>query len=202
VGAYGSPELPPNNTKDNNNGYQYQSSYQSPYKPNNPKSENGGCLKNGLILLGLLSLFFVIFSFASYMISGGNSAVKVGNIKATTSSPVYSPPFSTSPVSSVPAVVEDSTDYLQSWAKTVVVKCLVYSDTAKFSDDLSDWKFVRDGKMCEISSVVYARGKNTKENVKNTFIVRISYTDLKAEVTYIAVNDKVCYDDSKSSKSK
>lgn len=200
MGAYGSPELPPNNPS-NNYGYGYH--YQK------PKGETGGCLKNGLIAVGLLLVFFVVFGLASSMINGGsprvnNSAAQTVASAQVYSQPVYIPPASTSSFSAptAPVVVDDSLDFLQGWVKPVILKCLVYSDTATFSDNSNDWKIVRDGKVCEISSIVYARGQNTKKNVPNTFIVRISYDDLKADVIFVSINGKVCYDSSKTSKSK
>jgi hypothetical protein len=125
MGAYGSPELPPNN-----NSYGYQSPYQSqPSYPNHYKSESkkGGCLKNGLIFLGLLAFFLFVYGFVSTLIGGSSSQVKDGTIPTMASSPTYSqsvyiPPtlVSSAPVPSVPATIDDSTDFLQGWTKTMV----------------------------------------------------------------------------------
>lgn len=191
MGAYGSPELPSNNSNYTYGNYQ------------KPKGEKGGCLKNGLIAVGVLLVFFVLFGLASYIINGGSPRIKDGAAQVMASAPAaYIPPVPASSAPAVPAAVDDSTDFLQAWAKAAVLKVLIYPDTAKFSDNLSDWKIVRDGNICEIYSVVSARGKETKKVSPTSFIVKISYDDLNAQVVYISLGDQVCYDRTKSSKVK
>lgn len=59
MGAYGSPDLPPNND------YKYSSpvSYQDPYKPQKEKS---GCLHEFFIALGLIVVFLTIFGIVGF----------------------------------------------------------------------------------------------------------------------------------------
>jgi hypothetical protein len=184
MGAYGSPELP---SKNSDNGYNY--SYGNYQKP---KGEKGGCLKNVFIAAGLFFVFFVVYGLASTIISGGSPRTKDGTVQVMASAPA----------SSAPVVVDDSTDFLQAWSKAAVLKALIYPDSAKFSDNPSDWNIVRDGNICEIHSVVSARGKETKKVSPTSFIVKISYDDLNAQVVYISLGDQVCYDSTKPSKGK
>ncbi len=193
MGAYGSPELPPNKS---NNNYGYGYHYQK------PKGETGGCLKNGLIAVGLLLVFFVVFGLASSMINSGsprvnNSAVQAVASVPAYSQPVYIPPVPASSAPAAPVVVDDSTDFLQAWSKAAVLKALIYPDTAKFSDNPSDWKIVRDGNICEINSVVVARGKESKEVSQAPFVVRLTFNELDAQIIYISIGGRVSYDKSK-----
>lgn len=89
----------------------------------------------------------------------------------------------------------DSIDFLQGWVKTAVLKGLKYPDTAVFSDNDNDWKFVRDGNICEVHSVVTARAGKSKENITTPFIVKISYDELNAKVIYISLGSHVVYDE-------
>lgn len=203
MGAYGSPELPPSN-----NRYEYPSHYQSQYQdPYKPKSEKGGCFKNALMLVGIMALFLFFFYLIGAAMMNSSSASKSGTPANATvySSPPYSKPpmySSQSSVSSAPVIVDDSNDFLKSWAKMAVLKALLYPDSAKFSDDPASWKIVRDGNTCEITSMVASRGKNSKQVINGPFVVKITYyDDLNAKVTYISLNGKVWYDSS-STKSK
>jgi hypothetical protein len=202
MGAYGSPELPPNNS---NNNYGYGSNYTYGYHYQKPKGETGGCLKNGLIAVGLLLVFFVVFGLASSMINGGSPRVNNSAVQAVASAPAYSQPvyIPPAPVPSSPVMVDDSRDFMQGWAKTAVIKYLYYPDTAKFSDNSAEWQIIRDGNICEVRSTVNARGKKTKQITACPFVVKIAYSDnLSAAVTYVSLGEQVCYDSTKSSKSK
>lgn len=183
MGAYGSPELPPN---DRNNTYDYGYGYH--------KKKRFGFLRGLLAFVGTLFVFFVLFAI---VYGNKSSGVKDGGFHTMASAPVYSVPASSAPV-----IVDDSRDYLQSWAKAEVLTCLLYPDSAKFSEEPTDWKIVRDSNECTISSNVWARGKKSKQLGMSTFVVKISYKGLNAEVTYISIDDKVCYDISKTKSSK
>ncbi len=198
VGAYGSPDLPPN---DNWHGYQDSCK---------PKKQSSGCLKNVLIGVLLVAVFLFLFYVVSLVIQSNNMTAKVA--AQTYSYPTFIPPVisdsetgissSQSLLSSAPIAVDDSTDFLQSWAKMAVLKALLYPDSAKFSDDPAAWKIARDGNVCTITSMVFSRGKNSKQITSGPFVVKIAYyDDLNAKITYISIDGKAWYD-STSSKSK
>lgn len=192
MGAYGSPELSPPQ------GNAYDNTFQ---KKDNPKGSN--CfvrfLKGLLITVGALSTIFVVIAFII-----GNRPTAYKNASAPVySQQVYVPPAAASSAPAAPVVIDDSTDYLQSIAKKAVLKALLYPDSAKFSDEVSDWKIVRDGNVCEIDSIVTSRGKKKNEIINGSFIVKITfYDELIAKVTYISIDDQVWYDASKSNSSK
>lgn len=183
MGAYGSPNLdsPDSNSYDYNYGYPGQH-----YKPYKPKHNFKGFFL--WLFISIIIFCAIIFFINKYDLKTVNTAVSASS-SVSASAPVSS------------SVINDSEDYLQSWAKAVVLECLVYPDTAKFSSNSADWKITRDGNECEITSIVMARGRKSKEIGKDSFVVKVTYDDLKAKVTYIKIGDNVTYDSS-SSKSK
>lgn len=177
MGAYGSPDLvSPDNNSDN---YAYGTNYNRQYNTPVPKHNHGGLTFFIGVAVGAL-LFYSI----SYL--AGTNTLKKSSVSVQASVPAS--------VSS--AIVSDSDDYLRSWAKAVVLQCLVYPDTAKFSSSSSDWKIVRNGTQCEIRSIVTARGKG-KSMGTTTFVVHLYYDDLKANVVYIKIGNNVVYDSAK-----
>lgn len=166
MGAYGSPEL-----------WSPDSERYSPVSCNRqydvppPKHH----LNGGLTFFIGVAVGALIFYSVSFL---GNISKKV-TVPAVASASV--------------AVVSDSDDYLQSWAKTAVLKGLLYPDSAKFSSNSSDWKIVRNGDTCEINSIVTAKGKSGTSGT-TTFTVRLNYYDLNAQVTYLKIGNKVVYD--------
>lgn len=192
MGAYGSPELYPNN---NDYEYKYQSPNQPPYKQ---KRNTSSCLTNFFAVVGIASIIIFI---VMLLVNGVKNSQKVNN-QPTVSQSVYIPPLISSTSNSI-SVPNDSTEYLQSWAKAVILQYLLYPDSAKFSDNLSDWKIVRDGKSCTITSVVYARGKSSKQVTSGSFTVKVAYdSKFNAAVSYISIDDKVLYDLSSSKATK
>ena len=178
MGAYGSPEFLPNSVglsrKDTQNAKKLQR-------------------KNVAIGLQWVLIFLLVFALAIV----ANSKAQIVSKAAISSTPAL---VSSSPISSTPAIVDHSSDCLKAWAKTAVLKALVNSSTAKFSDKASDWKIVWDGKKCEITSAVTAIGRKSKQSSKMPFVVRISYNGLKANITYVSLSGQVCYNASISSK--
>lgn len=191
MGAYGSPEhLPDSGQSSNNYSYNY-GNYNDPYRPKNEKKKFG-CLSVFIIAFGS-----VVIALSILWIYGGQP-----ELHKTSVSSVSSRDFTYSQAQIFPPLisssVNESTDYLQGWVKTVVLKSLMYPDTAQFSNNLSDWNFSRDGDICTVSSFVNARGKETKQMVKADFIVKLSYDSLNAQVIYISVGGHVAYDISSS----
>ena len=80
--------------------------------------------------------------------------------------------------------------------KTTVVKGLLYPESAQFSNNNADWTFSRSGNICSVSSVVYAKGQNKKLG-KSSFLVKIQYDDMFAEVSYVQIGTHVSYDATK-----
>ncbi len=166
MGAYGSPELWSPET----NRYSPVSCDRQ-YNVTPPKHH----LNGGLTFFVGVAVGALIFYSVSY----------IGNI----SKKVIVPAVASASV----AVVSDSDDYLRSWAKTAVLKGLIYPDSAKFSSNSSDWKIVKNGDTCEINSIVTAKGKSGTSGT-TTFTVRLSYDELKAQVTYLKIGNHVSYD--------
>lgn len=187
MGAYGSPELYPNN---NNYEYKYQPPIQPPYKQ---KRDASGCFTHVLSIIGLISLLlFVIMVVTAIAANNRPPAKQVSVFNSLVPS-----------ASNSISVTNDSTEYLQSWAKAVILQYLLYPDSARFSDNVSDWKIVRDGKSCTITSVVYARGKSSKEVTPGLFTVKVAYdSKFNAAVSYISIDDKVLYNSSSSKATK
>ena len=180
MGAYGSPELRP---PDKESGYYTYGTDYGQYNISPPKHNK----HNGLTFFLGVAVGALLFSLISYL-TGANT------LKKDSVSVLASVPAS---ISSTSIIVNDSDDYLRSWAKAVILKNLLYPDTAKFSSRSPDWEIIRNGSQCEISSVVTARGKS-KTMGTTTFVVRLYYDDLKAHVIYIKIGNDVVYDASSS----
>lgn len=170
MGAYGSPELHPSEPQDYSNSYSQYSQYpQYPYKP---KTHRAAFFFAGLVVGVIVASLFLQKPKASSMQA----------ISPAISQPVVASPYR-----------DDSRDYLKSWAKIAVMKCLVNPSSAQFLDNDADWTFSQIGDMCTVSSTVIEKNKNNTMG-KGLFVVKMRYDNLDAEVTYIQIGNKVTYD--------
>ncbi|GEM_PF-6199944 len=167
MGAYGSPELTSPDLQPRYSPINY-SSYGVP--PHKHRSHGGLTFFVG-VAVGALILYSV-----SYL-----------------SDVSKSPKTSVAVVSSVSSVVlTDSDLYLRSWAEAVVKKGLLYPDSAKFSDNATDWTVLKDGSTCSITSIVNAEGKSGISGT-TTFTVTLIYDDLNAQAIYLKIGDNIVY---------
>ena len=169
MGVYGSPELFPPERYSGSYGYGGQGYQNYQVKPKKHWFT---------FLVGFFcGIIFILLAY-SFTKSYTDSAVVGTNL------PSYSLPR---------RVPDVSNSYLISWSKAVVQKGLLYPDTAQFPDDVSKWAFKTEGNICTVSSSVTAEGQSKRLGTV-PFVIKISYSDLQAEVIYLSIGDHVSYD--------
>lgn len=173
MGLYGSPDLTPSEKAPDSYSYGYGKQAYPTYYPLKPKRHWG------MFFIGFISGIIVVFMALGFTNTYSKTAAQKVPMQT------YSAPAQ--------IVRDGSEDYLQGWTKMVILKSLLYPDSAKFSDNSSDWSFDRESNVCIISSIVTAKGQSKKTGTAN-FIVKMAYDDLQAKVTYISIGGHVSYD--------
>lgn len=175
MGAYGSPELYPQEPKNNYSQYSYK-----------PKAHRVAFFIGGFFS-GVVIVNLFVWS---------NKPYTGKTIQARGVTPEV---YSTAPsfVSSAAPETIDSQEYLKNWSESSVAKCLLYPDSALFSKNDSDWIISQQGEVCTISSFVSAKCKDNTMG-KSTFTVQIKYDNMYAQITSVQIGDKVVYDINKT----